>query len=193
MKWKKVLIIIMSIGDSKLFKWFWRIAGAVSVRTKILGIVLWLVLLLGVGIALQVRVVMHNALADRMQAQGVSIARDLAARTTDLILINDLYALHQLLAETQANNAVVCQNYSVPVDPSTAAATELIDDVLVSAIIPKVNQGIDVRGFEWSAEFRRLGFNSVVQIADTAGTLLVDIDSDITDDTQNALLGETGP
>jgi signal transduction histidine kinase len=37
------------------------------------------------------------------QEQGLSIARDVAARATDLILINDLYSLHQLLAETKAN------------------------------------------------------------------------------------------
>ena len=87
-----------------IFQYFWRFAGAVSVRTKILGIVLVLVVLLGVGITVQVRIVLQNALISRLQEQSVSIARDVAARATDLILINDLYALHQLLAETQANN-----------------------------------------------------------------------------------------
>jgi signal transduction histidine kinase len=87
-----------------LFEWFWALAGAVSVRAKILGIVLSMVLLLGVGITLQVRAVFHDSLVKRLEEQGISIARDLAARATDLILINDLYALHRLLVETKVNN-----------------------------------------------------------------------------------------
>ena len=82
----------------------WGYVGAVSVRTKIMGIVLGLVLLLGIGITIQARSEMYNALVQRLQEQSMANARDLAARATDLILINDLYALHELLAETQANN-----------------------------------------------------------------------------------------
>ena len=92
------------IFSSPFFARFWRIAGAVSVRTKILGIVLALVLLLGVGITVQVRVVMQRALESWMEEQSVSVARDLAARATDFILVNDLFALHQLLDETQRNH-----------------------------------------------------------------------------------------
>jgi sensor histidine kinase regulating citrate/malate metabolism len=95
-----------SAHSSKLDR-FWAIAGAVSIRTKILGIVLALVLLLGIGITLQVRAALAQTMDAQLQEQSVSIARDLAARSTDLILINDLYALHQLLLETQANNANV--------------------------------------------------------------------------------------
>ncbi len=87
-----------------IFRKLWGFAGAVSVRTKILGIVLVLVVLLGVGITVQVRIVLQNALVSKLQEQSVSIARDVAARATDLILINDLFALHQLLVETQTNN-----------------------------------------------------------------------------------------
>jgi signal transduction histidine kinase len=89
---------------SEFLQQAWGYAGAVSVRTKIMGIVLGLVLLLGVGITLQVRSVMYAALVQRLQDQSVANARDLAARATDLILINDLYALHELLTESQTNN-----------------------------------------------------------------------------------------
>jgi len=87
-----------------IFRKLWDFAGAVSVRTKIMGIVLVLVVLLGVGITVQVRIVLQNALVSQLQEQSVSVARDVAARATDLILINDLFALHQLLVETQTNN-----------------------------------------------------------------------------------------
>lgn len=83
---------------------FWGLAGAVSVRTKILGIILGLVLLLGFGTTLEVRFVSQRALLQRLDEQSVAVSRDLGARATDLILVNDVYGLHQLLAETQHNN-----------------------------------------------------------------------------------------
>jgi signal transduction histidine kinase len=90
--------------NSPFFTRFWRFAGAFSVRAKIMGIVLALALLLGVGITVQVRAVFLYTLEERLQEQSVSVARDVAARATDMILINDLFGLHQLLEETQNNN-----------------------------------------------------------------------------------------
>ena len=89
------------------FGFFWSVAGAVSVRTKILGIVLGLVLLLGLGVTLQVRAALSQTLQAQLQEQAVSVTRDVAARATDMILINDVYGVQQLLRETQANNADV--------------------------------------------------------------------------------------
>lgn len=90
-----------------LFTRFWAFAGAVSVRTKIFGIVLGLVLLLGLGITAQVRATLIRTMDAQLEEQAISVTRDLAARATDLILINDLFATHQLLRETQTNNANV--------------------------------------------------------------------------------------
>ena len=97
------------------FDRFWALAGAVSIRTKILGIVLALVLLLGLGVTLQVRQTLTQTMEVQLEEQSVSVARDLAARSTDLLLVNDLYALHQLLRETQSNNTNV--RYAFVVDP----------------------------------------------------------------------------
>lgn len=82
----------------------WNIAGAVSVRTKILGIVLGLVILLGAGVTLQARFALTATMTDQLEEQSVSLSRDLAARSTDPILLNDLLGLHDLLEETIANN-----------------------------------------------------------------------------------------
>jgi len=79
-----------------------------------MGIVLGLVLTLGLGVTLQVRAALTQVMETQLEDQGISVARDLAARSADLILINDLYALHQLLAETQANNSNV--RYAFVVD-----------------------------------------------------------------------------
>jgi signal transduction histidine kinase len=94
----------------------WAVVGAVSVRTKILGIVLGLVLLLGLGVTVQVRAILTQQMDMQLEDQAVSVARDLAGRSTDLLLINDLYALQQLLKETQTNNDNV--RYAFIADPT---------------------------------------------------------------------------
>jgi signal transduction histidine kinase len=93
----------------------WAVIGGVGVQTKILGIVLILVLTLGLGVTIQVRATLTQTMENQLEEQSVSVGRDLAARATDLLLINDLYALQQLLRETQANNANV--RYAFVVDP----------------------------------------------------------------------------
>jgi signal transduction histidine kinase len=87
-----------------LFQKFWDVAGAVSIRTKIMGIVLALVLLLGAGVTVQVRMALLRVLTQQLREQSVSLARDLAARSTDPLLIHDLYDILQILRETKANN-----------------------------------------------------------------------------------------
>lgn len=85
----------------------WAIVGAVSIRTKILGIVLGLVLLFGMGITFQARNSIIGTMTRQLEEQSVSISRDLAARATDPILLNDLLGLHDLLTETVKNNSNV--------------------------------------------------------------------------------------
>lgn len=94
---------------------FWAIAGAVSVRTKILGIVLGTIFLLGSAVTLQARYALGSTLSLRLEEQSVSIARDLAARAADPILLNDLLGLHDLLNETLSNNPNV--RYAFVVTP----------------------------------------------------------------------------
>ncbi len=89
---------------STLWPRVWRLVSAVSVRVKIMGMALGLVLLLGIGILWQVRASLTRTLQRQLENQSVTIASDLAARATDPILLNDLVALQKLLEETQANN-----------------------------------------------------------------------------------------
>jgi signal transduction histidine kinase len=103
----KAIRTARSLPRQQWFDRFWAIAGAVSIRTKIMGMVLGLVALLGLTATLQVRAMFTRTLEARLEEQSISITRDLAARSTDLILINNVYALHQLLRDTQANNADV--------------------------------------------------------------------------------------
>ncbi|MEJ2556016.1 MAG: GAF domain-containing protein [Anaerolineae bacterium] len=94
----------LSPSARRTFDRFWAVAGAVSVRTKILGIVLALVLVLGTGVTLQVRSTVRAALSHELNDRGVSITRDVAARSVDMLLTRDLYGVYQLLQDTLANN-----------------------------------------------------------------------------------------
>lgn len=86
------------------FDRFWAIAGSVSIRTKLLGLALGLVLLVGFGNILQARSVLSKNMEAQLRDQSVSVARDLAARSADPILLNNLLALQDLLFVTKGNN-----------------------------------------------------------------------------------------
>lgn len=85
----------------------WIIISAVNIRIKIMGIVLGLVVLLGATVTVQVRSILAQNMYAQLEDQSISVGHDLAARSTDLILINDAYALHELLYDTQTNNTNV--------------------------------------------------------------------------------------
>jgi signal transduction histidine kinase len=90
--------------SSRIFDEFWALAGGVNIRIKIIGIVLGLVVLLGITVTWQVRQLLSQAMYTQLAEQVVALTRDLAARSTDPILINDLYELHNLLQDTQNNH-----------------------------------------------------------------------------------------
>lgn len=63
---------------SQLFQRFWQIAGAVSIRVKVLGIVLSVIFLLGVFVTLQMRSVLTETLERRLLDQGEDLAGQFA-------------------------------------------------------------------------------------------------------------------
>lgn len=87
------------------FDRFWEFAGSVSIRTKILGLVLSLVLLAGLGNTLLTRTVLFRNMEQQLQDQSVSVSRDLAARAEEPILLNNMLTLQDLLDETKNNNS----------------------------------------------------------------------------------------
>jgi len=97
-----------------------------SVRAKIMGIVLALVLLLGFGITWEARASMTASLLARLDERGVSIARDLAAHATDYILINNSYALHELLTDSLRNNTDL--RYAFILDPYRRVLVHSFDE-----------------------------------------------------------------
>ena len=93
---------------------FWDVAGAVSLQTKIMGIVLTLVVLFGLGVTYQVRIVLFDIMTHELYEHGTAIGHDLASRSADLVLTGDLFALHELLRDTLENNEDV--RYAIIVD-----------------------------------------------------------------------------
>jgi signal transduction histidine kinase len=80
-----------------------------------MGIILLLVLLMGLGVTIQMRASLRSSLGQQLEQQGISIAWDVAARSTDYIFTNNLYSLHELLKDTMVNNENV--RYVFILDP----------------------------------------------------------------------------
>jgi len=114
---------MIHIPFPKSVRRFFIFTGAVNIRLKILGIVLGLVLLLGFTVAIQVRQLLAQNMYDQLHDQAISIGRDLAARSTDFILINDLYSLHQLITDTQAIHTNVRYAFILDKDGSVLGHT----------------------------------------------------------------------
>ena len=79
----------------------------VSVRTKIMGIVLVLTISLGLAVTLQVRNVMYRTLLAELDNTGSSLASDLSGRAAGMILDSNLYGLNNLLTGTVHNHSDV--------------------------------------------------------------------------------------
>jgi signal transduction histidine kinase len=87
-------------GWSRFSSW----ALSVPIRVKIMGIALGIVVLLGLGVTLQVRSSMRETLETELRRRGAAIAREVAGRAADLIVTNNLFALHELVRTTLEHN-----------------------------------------------------------------------------------------
>ncbi len=93
-------------------------ATGFSVRTKILGIVVTMTMVLGLAITLQVRAVMSSVLVTELDNRGASVVSDLAARATDPLLLDDPFQVYEVLEEAVSNHADA--EYAYVVQPSGA-------------------------------------------------------------------------
>lgn len=89
--------------QSRFFQRFWSVAGAVSVRTKVLGIVLGTVLLLGTFVTVQVRQSLSAILQAELENQALSITAHVAESAANLIAGGSSTDLDFLLLETQSH------------------------------------------------------------------------------------------
>ncbi|UCZ57035.1 histidine kinase [Desulfurispirillum indicum] len=87
-----------------IFTW---IADRLNMEAKVLCITVGFILFLGVGVTFEMRTIVSNLMQDELEKQGMSIASDLSARSADLLLTSNIFALHQLLRNTLQNNSNV--------------------------------------------------------------------------------------
>jgi signal transduction histidine kinase len=92
-----------------------RLATGLSVRTKILGMVAAVVCTLGAALGFEARWRLERELASALQAQGAALAREIAARSADLVLTENAFGLHQLVSSVLESNADV--RYVFVTDP----------------------------------------------------------------------------
>jgi hypothetical protein len=91
---------------------------------------------------------------------------------------------------TPSSVATACDNYAVPSNTATPPKVEMYFDILESPILAKVNQNSDARGFGYTVEFQRLGFNENIQTIDGYAGGGVNIDNNVDSDNTNSLLGQ---
>ncbi len=82
--------------------WFrFRAAG---IRVKVIGIVIVVTLLLTVLTMFYIQTTLQSALAEQLEQKAVSITRDVASRSMDMILTNNFFTLYRLTRDTLINN-----------------------------------------------------------------------------------------
>ncbi len=92
---------LANVLKSRTFQRFWSVAGAVSIRTKVLGIVLATLFLLSIFVTIQVRRSLGDILRDQLEHQGLSITTHVAAAAANLVRAGDVDSLNVLLREAQ--------------------------------------------------------------------------------------------
>jgi signal transduction histidine kinase len=105
--------MIKAILQSSLFQHFWDVAGAASIRVKVLGIVLGVIALLGLFVTIQMRSMLTQALQRDLTEQGDALAHQFAVHADQLLRSDDLEALDAYLLErrihysTESHNTLV--------------------------------------------------------------------------------------
>lgn len=81
-----------------------RLSTSVSVRAKISGIPAMLVMLVGLSLAVVVRLDTEHSMRAELLERGTAIARETAMSATEPILVNDVYGLSRLVKRTKDAN-----------------------------------------------------------------------------------------
>ncbi|RME85307.1 MAG: HAMP domain-containing protein [Caldilineae bacterium] len=82
----------------------WQWANGVSIRTKILVLVLAMGIVPGLLITMQTRRMVIGSLRHQLQQQGMSVAREVGARCADLVMCNDVETLNAILEDAWLYN-----------------------------------------------------------------------------------------
>lgn len=95
----------------------------VRIQYKILGLVVGVLLLLSSMIVWQMGSILTTNLRDQLDKRAVSIGSDVAARATNELLINNTYAVYELIQNTLKNNEDVLYIFVVDAQGNVLAHT----------------------------------------------------------------------
>ncbi|MEW8958939.1 MAG: sensor histidine kinase [Moorella sp. (in: firmicutes)] len=80
-----------------------RAAMTGSFRYKLLVLVLAIIILMGLAMAVQTRIILVNSLSQQLDGRALATAEAVAAQSSELILTGNLYGLHQMLQDMQTS------------------------------------------------------------------------------------------
>ena len=121
----------------KIFQLFWQISDSFNVRMKMMGIVLFGILLLGTAATIQTNHLIKETMSEKIENNGIAIARDVAARSTDYIFTNNQFALLSLIQDTLVNNPDV--RYILILDPGGQLIVHSFSDGIPKGLL-ELNQ-----------------------------------------------------
>jgi signal transduction histidine kinase len=88
---------------SSRLSFFWKMADAVPLNLKIIGMVAGTAILIGTLTTFQVYRAMEQESSRQLREMSRSIARELAARSQEYILLNDMFGLTRMLKDAVKN------------------------------------------------------------------------------------------
>lgn len=106
---------------------------SVSLRTKIIGMLLGAILLIGLSMTLVMRSRLNTDLNRSLEERGIALTNYAAARATDLVLTDNTFALYQLARDTLENNLDV--RYIFVLDANEQVVVHSFPQTVPSALL----------------------------------------------------------
>jgi signal transduction histidine kinase len=88
----------IGLWQNPLVRRFWAVFGAASIRVKVMGIVLSMIILLGLFVTIQLRFALYETLEAQLREQGLGISDGMSARVAQVVG-EDAAALRDYLHE----------------------------------------------------------------------------------------------
>lgn len=125
-----------------------------SVKTKVLGMIVGLVILMALTSTIILREILVVKLSEDLDRRAISIASDLSSRSVDFTILKDIYSLHNLLLDTTENNPDI--EYIFMVDQNLEMIIDTFgQDFKVSEELLKANL---LEGEKWADGTQQLKF-----------------------------------
>ncbi len=131
---------INTFWRAPLVQRFWDVFGAASIRVKVMGIVLGVIVLLGFFVTIQLRAALYNTLEAQLYSQGIGISDHIADRVAqlaaeDVELLETYLQINQQHYSEGGHNTLVDYIFVRDADGQIIAAT--VDE---SALTPEILQ-----------------------------------------------------